>query len=407
MKSVIRILSVLAVVFMLFAPQYAKAQQKGDLKKGGSPEQILEKMTAELQLTEQQQTKIAKILEESKKKRQAIMEGAGEQEDKKTAIKEVMQQQKAAVKEVLTEEQLAKATQLKEERKTEVKTEKEHREKRKALKSAVEAYTAENIHPVMKEQRIKLDKALSAADKKAIAQIRANLAENKAALKAKKEEMHKVGKKREDLTEAEKAAFKQLMEARKTEMEKAKAIVKRYDSQIQSLFEEVKPQSDQWEKDLKEIHAQHKPVDGGMQEREGKPMPGKRPHHGEKGDAGQEHNGEKMKEMKATRFLLLDPSEENKAIKKSNDTKPSGLKVFPNPAQGFNNVQFKVEKAGEVVLELHDQDGNLVRTIVNENRAAGEYTERVNLGDLNGFVYVYVLKTPSGEVLSEKLVIRK
>lgn len=415
MKSFNKILSVLGIALMLFFSQNVTAQERGHHGKQPSAEQVLAKMTEHLELTDAQQKQIAEILKEGEQNRKTIMQGNGEREDKRAAMKKTMEQQKLAIENVLTDEQKAKAKELKQEQRAQMKENRaKHKEQRNALKTALSTYKQQNITPVMKTQRVKLEKKLSHSDKKEIAAIRAKLAENKAAMKAKKEAFKKEGKNREDITEADKAAFKQLGEERKAEMEKARTIVAKYDNEIKSLFEEIKPQAEQWKTDIKAIHDQYKPEDGehpkGMRKGH-RGMPhheGRMPHDNQSKKMDRNERVQKSKEMKAVHFLLLDPNAPDVIIEDSKNLSSSSLSVFPNPAQTFNNVEFKITKAGEISLELHDQDGNLVKTIINEYREAGSYQERVNLGELlNGFVYVYVLKTASGEVLSEKVVIRK
>ena len=414
MKSFNKILNVFAIALMVLFTQNVTAQQRGHYGKRASSEQVLAKMTESLDLTDVQQKQIAEILKEGDQNRKAVIQGNGEREDKRAAMKKVMEQQKLAIENVLTDAQRAKAKELKEAKRAEMKENRaKHKEQRDELKTAMMTYKKQNIAPVMKKQRGKLERKLSRADKKEIAKIRTNLEANKAAMKAKKEAFKNEGKKREDITEADKAVFKKLGEERKAEMEKAKAIAEKYDSEIKSLFEEIKPQAEQWKTDMKAIHDQYKPENGehpqGMKKgQKGMPHSGKgKPHHKKGGKMDKGQRMERGKEMKAVHFLLSDPNAKDVGIVDDVNTNSSSLSVFPNPAQTFNNIEFKLAQSGEISLELHDQDGNLIRTIVNEYRDAGNYKERVNLGDLNGFVYVYVLKTASGEILSEKFVIRK
>lgn len=337
MKGMKKSLGILAVLVALFFAQTAFAQGHRGGGKGHLGEaQRLEKMTKELSLTEKQQAAIKQIFEEGKPKMKAIRESENEA-GKREAMKALRAEQEAAVNKVLTKDQIAKAEQLKAARKEEMK--KNHaarKETHKAVKEELKAYKAKNMEPVLKAQRAKLEKDLTAADKKAISEINANLAANKKQMEAKKEAFKASGKKRDEVTEADKAEFKKLHELRKTEMDKAEVIAKKYDKQINGLLEEVKPQAEQWKADMKAIKEKHKVAGDKMHgDKKGKEDANKKGSKMPKGDKKadrpdrfsddasdkkngenpakkgefrkeKEHKKEGRKDMKAVRFLLLE-----------------------------------------------------------------------------------------------------
>ena len=88
-------------------------------------------------------------------------------------------------------------------------------------------------------------------------------------------------------------------------------------------------------------------------------------------------------------------------------TSASSMRVYPNPAQGRNTIEFKLATAGKISLELHDTEGNLVRVIANGYKEAGDYKEEINLSGLKNYVYFYILKDVTGTVLTEKFVIKR
>ena len=96
-----------------------------------------------------------------------------------------------------------------------------------------------------------------------------------------------------------------------------------------------------------------------------------------------------------------------KAEKKANSkgSKAQGVKVFPNPSATNNTLQYTVNQSGNVKIELHDRNGNVVRTIANAYKNAGDYTETVDLNGLNDIVYFYVITDAEG-TRSKKFMVK-
>lgn len=70
---------------------------------------------------------------------------------------------------------------------------------------------------------------------------------------------------------------------------------------------------------------------------------------------------------------------------------------YPNPFNPATNIRFRTESFSTVELQIFDIKGSLVKTLVNENRAAGEYSIVWDATDNNGKavasgVYFYQLK---------------
>lgn len=97
----------------LATAQDAKAEKGRDGKRGPGIEQQLERMTADLKLTDAQQTKIKAVLEESMKQRQALRDVPEDQRREKARA--AMEAQQKKMKEILTPEQLEKWQKQREE----------------------------------------------------------------------------------------------------------------------------------------------------------------------------------------------------------------------------------------------------------------------------------------------------
>lgn len=65
----------------------------------------------------------------------------------------------------------------------------------------------------------------------------------------------------------------------------------------------------------------------------------------------------------------------------------------PNPANNTSTVNYSLDNAAQVNMNLFDINGKLVRTLVNGNMAAGNHRVDINTADLQEGVYFYTLTT--------------
>jgi len=88
--------------------------------------------------------------------------------------------------------------------------------------------------------------------------------------------------------------------------------------------------------------------------------------------------------------------------------KYSLLQNYPNPFNPSTQINYSIEKAGQVSLKVYDMLGRVVSTVVNEHQTAGTYTVSLNMAG-QGFssgVYFYRLETGSF-VSTRKLILLK
>jgi hypothetical protein len=71
---------------------------------------------------------------------------------------------------------------------------------------------------------------------------------------------------------------------------------------------------------------------------------------------------------------------------------------YPNPFNPSTRISFSITKPGFVTLRVYDILGREVGTLVNENRNAGQYTERFDGSWMASGVYMYVLKSSEGHL---------
>ena len=105
-------------------------------------------------------------------------------------------------------------------------------------------------------------------------------------------------------------------------------------------------------------------------------------------------------------FLLLDP-EVDFFFEMPNFENGEGqhfASAFPNPAQKNQTLEFYLQQDATVDVELLDQTGKILRTIVSENMNKGKQVINVNTQDLNPNIYFYRI-TNGSEITTLKFTV--
>jgi Spy/CpxP family protein refolding chaperone len=406
--------AVIAMALMLLSLN-ANAQRKGGKKDFA----MIEKFKSELQLTAEQEQQFEELrtafendMKELRNKdfesREALIE----------AKKGMMQEYKAELSNILTEEQNAKLEEkMKEGRRHFRKRGRKHFMSEEAKKE-IGFYKEQNIEPVMKAQRAKLETELSAEDKASIAELRT-------AFQAQKEKM-KALKQQEGDRKMKKEAFMELKKGMKAQHEQLKALTKKYDQEISDLFAEIEDDAQKWEEDIhaiaKKYREQAKKKERGsdqergregehVREREGERERGGERVRGRKGDRkhGRRGHGKKGhrgfgKDMKKGHFLLMDPTD-NTAEAEALLT-PADMDVYPNPTNSYTTLTYTVNVAGNYRVELRDERGNVLKVLADGPKETGEYTEEIDLSTVDGGVY-YIAISNEASLISKKLIVTK
>jgi len=83
------------------------------------------------------------------------------------------------------------------------------------------------------------------------------------------------------------------------------------------------------------------------------------------------------------------------------------LDIYPNPSKGEFNIRYNVLKRSDVRLDIFDEKGILIRTLVDiKNQYEGKYTLPINLPDLPDGIYTVSLLIERKRI-TEKLIIVK
>jgi len=409
----IKLLFALFAAIAFTAPTFAQHKgYRGERGHGG-----MKHLIETLNLSDTQKAQAKELRETYRTKMEALDEKDSDRYTKREQMHQLREEQEAAFKKILTAEQVAALDTKKAEKKAKREA---YRNKMKsvdksAMKDEMKAYKDENIKPVLLEQRKKLEPQISATDQAEIAELRVAMKAAKAEIKAVKGKYKGTrGEGKRGGDEGRKAVHS-IKDKYAEKYEAAKALADKYDTQITTLLGEVKDEKGQWEGDMKGIkdkyfgdikeelgRDRHKGKNGEKAERKEK-----RDHEG-KGQKGSRHEGKRghhRGKNDKVAFLLMDVNKaEKKAERKSR--RAQGIKVFPNPSATNNTLQYTVNQSGNVKIELHDRSGNIIRTITNAYKTAGDYTETVDLNGLKNIVYFYVITDAEG-TRSKKFMVKK
>ncbi len=275
--------SIFTTLLFLLLATCVSAQPSRHQARGGH--QILE----ELELTPEQSQQI-KAIKQDARKQLAALRKTDEGFDR-AAAKAIHTQSKQAVDAVLTPDQKAKLEALQAERKAAWKA-----VDKEGLKAALEAYRTENIDPVLRASRSKLDAFISAEDQLEIERLREVFATRP----------QHAGKRHRGLFRGEKGAEKtDKREAAKAwrtdhaeDIASLQELSQKYAEALERVEKVLAPSRKTWHEDMQAIKQQFLPE--GV---EGKAR-GKRKGH--KGKKGLRASG-KADRHKTSAFLLLRP----------------------------------------------------------------------------------------------------
>lgn len=203
-------------------------------------------MLEALDLTPKQSQQVNAIKQDARKQLRALRT-AGENVDRKAA-KAIREQSKQAVDAVLTTAQKAKLEEIKAERKAAWKA-----VDREGLRAALEAYRTENVEPVLRASRGKLDAFISAEDQAEIERLRAVFAERPGregrgdvAFKAKR------ASGRDKMT-AKREAAKSWRAEHAADVESLRQLTQKYATELERIEEILAPSRKTWAADIRTI----------------------------------------------------------------------------------------------------------------------------------------------------------
>ncbi|WP_367391947.1 T9SS type A sorting domain-containing protein [Lewinella sp. LCG006] len=371
--------------------------------------ELTTEMKTELGLTVEQVTSLEQLQQETKAAMTALHERTDlDHEGKRAAAREIHQSTKEQVAEILTEEQLTHLKELHAAQRAERRELMESVD-HKAMRAELHEYKKTEIAPVMHAQRLKLEEAISSEDQASLAAIRATLNAAKAAAKEEHRE-HKAqqGKPGEGHHGAKRGhdrphhghghKFRRLEENHPAEFAALKAMVDKYDTDINRLFEEVKPQQEEWRAAQKAIMERYIPADLRRQEASGL-------HH----EDGNKEHAEHAKLAHKIHFLLKDPHQDDEdEVVETSAVERIAASTYPNPTTNTTILTFELPETMTMRIDLRDENGALVKNIAQEQFRAGQHKVAVDLGDVQNGTYYFTLNSRALKApQSVKLIVLK
>lgn len=81
--------------------------------------------------------------------------------------------------------------------------------------------------------------------------------------------------------------------------------------------------------------------------------------------------------------------------------------AVPNPAVAFSNLKFELARAGEVRIGVFNSTGQLISTLVNEQKAAGLHNVTLNVRDYAAGIYTYTISVDGKVEASERIFVSR
>lgn len=278
------------------------------------------------------------------------------------------------------------------------------RQSKHAHHQEIRSYIETQVLPVINPQRDKLDAILSPADRQEVSSIQTELQ----AMRQNRPKGQRHHKKGEAPSAEQREAFRDMMKSRRLLMTRAWAVADKYETEIEQLLEEIEPNAAIWKEELGKIKETYRTA---LEEKDGdRPVEhrkGKRDHsgeHGPRGHRGPHHGRGGMMGMihSPVRFLLWDTSAS--PFEGIQQEEFNLFSVFPNPSTGQASISYEIRTAGKVQIQVLDPQGNLVKSIVHQDKAAGQYTEQLQVQELKKGVYIIQIQSEDG-VQTQKLVV--
>ena len=109
-------------------------------------------------------------------------------------------------------------------------------------------------------------------------------------------------------------------------------------------------------------------------------------------------------------FVITSPTGERWtkeiAIQVSAPEKFELFQNYPNPFNPMTTIEYALPKAGYVTLKIYDAIGKEVLTLVNEEKEAGYYSERLDANKFSSGMYIYKLTSDKFREVKKMMVMK-
>lgn len=364
-------------ILALFITGISMQAQSGDHhqrhRKGPGLFGAIENSKADLNLTKDQEAQLDELKADFDQEKKTLKDQDFEsREDHRQAAKALHENYRDQINDILTEEQ---AAILKEKRKSQPRGEhkKMPKEDKKKLKAELRQYHDSNIKPVMLKERKAFDTKISAEDKEELASLRTRLAAKK---EARKQEYKENRSKKEETPQHMKHKRHPKVDKDDPDHQALKALVDKYDTEIEEALLALKPAHEKWDAERKAIISKYLPEVGEDKK---------------EGFHGHDHKGKKTG-MRKGHFLLLDPNDDAAANDMVKTATIENAKAFPNPASSQITLSYTLLTEGEVMVEWQNEQGRSAQVLENTYKPAGDYEMTIDVSNYrDGIHYINLI----------------
>ena len=92
------------------------------------------------------------------------------------------------------------------------------------------------------------------------------------------------------------------------------------------------------------------------------------------------------------------------SINEIDNSSSFGLINTPNPAKNYTIISYNLSDNADVKLYIHDVNGQLIQTLIEEKQTAGQHQIKWNIDNLLSGIYFYTLKTENN-IVTKKCII--
>ncbi len=393
-----------ALLFLSVELLHGQRGPKHHRDKGFALGQI-DHLKEDLQLTEAQVAEIEIVKQDLDEKLKALKDQEFEShEDRRDAFKTIRTELKTALDNLLTEEQKALLEEKRKERSEHFRKGRGMKDKEE-LGKALKEYHDQNIQPALLAERAKLEEKISEEDQATLVSLREQLKD----LKRKGRRPHK-----KDMhprrSEREMRGHSELSDEQKSALAALKDLTEKYNSEIEVHLSNLQGQREKWAEEMKQIRSsfiedhrrsnelkedREKPSQFEGRRRQGIGMEGRRELEGRRG----EHSKRRFLLLAPVGEVLPDPTKKTAVFNQVN--------VFPNPSAFSNTLNYHMQEAGKIRVELRRESGGLVKVLLDDYREVGKHQLEVDFAGLNDGVYYITLIDAQGMAISEKVIISK
>jgi hypothetical protein len=241
------------------------------------------------------------------------------------------------------------------------------------------SYVDAKVLPVLQQQRQKLELQLSAADRAQLATYRAQLKDSRTRSKALTERLLSSAPQgtRPEFNEEQIQQFRALRAESWEIMQGVQQLTRKYNEAIAQALQEMQPQREQWAREMEAIVAKTAPEQSEHRMHSSG--------HHSLGFGALHHL------FRPSAFLLREP---RPLAVNAAEAEPMRTSIYPNPAAPSSQLDYQMKAAGPVTVDLLDNSGNKLRTLLTEpNAEKGLHTQPLNLSDLPAGTYYYKVTT--------------